>query len=53
MSLDSQMQNFIQPSVSRAVTEAQGSPLGNLDQLISAKLETFQDKISENQKKFG
>ena len=37
-------------SVSRAVTEAQGSLLGNLNQLISSELETFQDKISENQK---
>ena len=42
--LNPETEGFIQASVSRAVTEAQGSLLGNLDQLISSKLETFQDK---------
>ena len=35
---------FIQSTVAQAVTEAQGNLLGNLDQLISSVLESFQNK---------
>ena len=47
--LNPETEGFIQSSVARAVTEAQGNLLGNLDQLISSRLDSFQDKISENQ----
>ena len=49
----SKMESVVQERVRAAVNEAQSSLLGALNQLMSSKLDSMQNKISENQQKLS
>ena len=51
--MDSEMESMVQERVRAAVNEAQSSLLGALNQLMSLKLDSMQNKISENQQKLS
>lgn len=50
MSLDAETRGVIEANVARAVSQVHGTLLENFEQLVSSKLESFHEKISENQK---